>query len=55
MLTKQDIWEERYHMVLEALPAAVMAIRNAKFVFVNEHGARMFGFRNPRQMMGMKK
>ncbi len=53
MVTKQNGWEESYHTVLEALPAAVMAIRNDTFVFVNEHGARMFGFSNPRQMIGI--
>ena len=45
--------EERYRKLVEALPVAIMAIQNGRFIFVNTTGARMLGFSDPEEMINM--
>jgi PAS domain S-box-containing protein len=44
--------EEHYRAMIEASPAAIMAIRDGCFLFVNPAGARMLGFSDPKEMVG---
>ena len=45
--------EERYRKLVEALPVAIMAIQNGRFIFSNAASARMLGFSDPEEMVGM--
>lgn len=45
--------EESYRLLVEAAPSAIMAIRNGCFLFVNPAGARMLGFSDPEEMVGI--
>jgi PAS domain S-box-containing protein len=45
--------EEHYRIMVEASPVAIMAIRNGCFFFVNSAGARMLGFSDPEEMLGL--
>ena len=45
--------EERYRTIVKAAPSAIMAIHNGCFLFVNPAGARMFGFSDPEEMVGL--
>ncbi|MBN1345133.1 MAG: PAS domain S-box protein [Phycisphaerae bacterium] len=45
--------EERYRALVQASPSAIMAIRNGRFVFVNPAAARMFGYADPSEVVGL--
>ncbi len=45
--------ETGYRSMVEAAPIAIMAIRNSRFLFVNPAGARMLGFSDPEEMVGI--
>jgi len=45
--------DEGYRSIVEVAPGAIMAIRNGYFLFVNPAGARMLGFSDPEEMVGM--
>jgi PAS domain S-box-containing protein len=45
--------EEGYKSIVEGAPGAIMAIRNGCFLFVNPAGARMLGFSDPEEMVGI--
>ena len=45
--------EERYCKLVEALPLAIMAIQNGRFIFANTAGARMLGFSDPEEVVGL--
>jgi len=45
--------EEGYRSIIEGAPGAIMAIRNGCFLFVNPAGARMLGFSDPEEMVGI--
>jgi PAS domain S-box-containing protein len=44
--------EEIYRAMVEASPAAIMAVRDGCFLFVNPAGARMLGFSFPEEVVG---
>ena len=45
--------EEGYRSIVEETPGAIMAIRNGCFLYVNPAGARMLGFSDPEEMVGI--
>ena len=45
--------EERYRLLAQASPISIMAVRNGCFLYVNPAGARMLGFSDPEDMIGM--
>jgi PAS domain S-box-containing protein len=45
--------EERYRSLVEAVPVSIMAIRNGCILFANPAGARMLGFSDPEEMIGI--
>ena len=45
--------EERYRLIVNESPGAIMAIRNGCFLFVNPAAARMLGFSDPEEMVGI--
>jgi len=45
--------EERYRLIVDESPGAIMAIRNGCVLFVNTAGARMLGFYDPEEMVGI--
>jgi PAS domain S-box-containing protein len=47
------IGEEHYRAMVEASPVSIAAIRNGCFLSVNPAGARMLGFSNPEETVGV--
>ena len=45
--------EERYRSLVEGAPISIMAIRDGCFLSVNPAGARMLGFSDPEEMIGL--
>jgi PAS domain S-box-containing protein len=45
--------EERYRLLVEASPSAVMAIRDRRIIFTNPAGARLLGFDDPKEIIGL--
>jgi len=45
--------EERYRLIVEASPVSITAIRNGQVLFTNPAAARMLGFSDPEEMVGM--
>jgi len=45
--------EEHYRLIVDESPGAIMAIRNGCFLFVNPAAARMLGFSNHEEMVGI--
>lgn len=46
--------EARYRSLVEASPSAIMAIRNGRFIFTNSAGARLLGFLDPEEVVGLE-
>ncbi len=45
--------EERYRSIVDAALNTIAVIRNGCFLLINPAGARMFGFSDPEEMLGM--
>jgi PAS domain-containing protein len=45
--------EESYRSIVEGAPGAIMAIRNGSFLFANPASARMLGFSDPEETVGI--
>lgn len=44
--------EHRYKSLLELSPEGIMVIQNEKIMFINEYGARLFGFKSYTELLG---
>lgn len=45
--------EERYRSLVEASPSAIMAIQGGRFSYTNPAGARLLGYSDPEEMVGV--
>jgi len=45
--------EERYRFLVEASPSAIMAIRDRQIIYANLAGARLLGFDEPQEIIGL--